>query len=84
MIHAKFQDNRTSGFGEEFLRSFTYKGIMRPFWSCDLDNYENFHSPFPMRLHIKFMFDWPSGFRREDVGKPEDLWSCKRSPDILA
>ena len=24
-----------------------------------------FGSPFPRRLHIKFGFDWPSGFRGE-------------------
>ena len=23
--------------------------------------------PYPMRHHIKFGFDWPSGFRGEDV-----------------
>ena len=23
----------------------------------------NFGPPFPRRLHIKFGFDWPSGFR---------------------
>ena len=27
----------------------------------------NFRSPYPMRLHIKFGFDRPSGFREEDV-----------------
>ena len=25
--------------------------------------YINFRSPIPRRLHIKFGFDWPSGFR---------------------
>ena len=29
--------------------------------------YINFRSPFPRRLHIKFGFDWQSGFRGEDV-----------------
>ena len=29
--------------------------------------YTNFRSPFPRRLHIKFGFDWPSGFGGEDV-----------------
>ena len=24
-------------------------------------------SPFPWRLHMKFGFDWPSGFSEEDV-----------------
>ena len=27
----------------------------------------NFCSPYPRRLHIKFGFDQPSGFRGEDV-----------------
>ena len=22
----------------------------------------NFHSPIPLRLHMEFNFDWPSGF----------------------
>ena len=26
-----------------------------------------FFSPYPRRLHIKFCFDWSSGFREEDV-----------------
>ena len=29
--------------------------------------YINFLSPFPRMLHIKFGFDWPSGFRGEDL-----------------
>ena len=29
--------------------------------------YINFLSPFPRMLHMKFGFDWPSGFRGEDV-----------------
>ena len=28
-------------------------------------------SPFPRRFNIKYGFDWPIGFRGEDVGK---LW----------
>ena len=27
----------------------------------------NFCYPYPRRLHIKFGFDWPSGFREEDA-----------------
>ena len=27
----------------------------------------NFRSPYPSRLHIKFGFDWPSGFGTEDL-----------------
>ena len=58
MLHAKFQDHRTSGSGEaDFLRFLPY---------MDMTIYINFRSPFPRRLHIKFCFDWPRGFR-EDV-----------------
>ena len=66
MLHAKFQDHRTSGSGEDFLRFLPYMGmaaILVLTWTI----YINFRSPFPRRLHIKFGFDWPSGFRGEDV-----------------
>ena len=29
--------------------------------------YINFRSPFLRMLHMKFGFDWPSGFREEDL-----------------
>ena len=29
--------------------------------------YINFRSPFLRMLHMKFVFDWPRGFRREDL-----------------
>ena len=29
----------------------------------------NFRSPIPLRLHMKFGFDWPSGFGEEDLWK---------------
>ena len=62
MLHAKFQDHRTSSSGEEdFLRFFPYLGMVT--WTI----YINFCSPFPRRLRIKFGFDWPNGFRGEDV-----------------
>ena len=67
MLHAKFQDNRTSSSGEEdFLRIFMYGHgghLGHVTWTI----YTNFRSPFPRRLHIKFGFDWPSGFSGEDV-----------------
>ena len=34
--------------------------------------YANFHSIFLRTLHIKFGFDWPSGFREEDA---QIFWS---------
>ena len=67
MLHAKFQDHRTSGSGEEyFFKVFTIYGCGGHLGHVTLTIYINFHSPFPRRLHIKFGFDWPSGFR-EDI-----------------
>ena len=69
MLHAKFQDHRTFGSGEEDLLRFfpiiyghgSHLGHVT--WTI----YINFRSPFPRRLHIKFGFAWPSGFRGEDL-----------------
>ena len=68
MLHTKFRENRPAGSGkEDFLRVFTIYGrgghLVHVTWTI----YINFCSPFPMTLHIKFGFDWPSGFRGEDV-----------------
>ena len=68
MLHAKFQDHRPSGSGEEdFFKVFTifeHGGHLgHVTWTICI----KFRSPFPRRLHIKFGFDWPSGFRGEDV-----------------
>ena len=68
MLHAKFQDHRTSGSGEEdFFKVFTIYGhgghLGHVTWTINI----NFRCPFPRRLNIKFGFDWPSGFRGEDV-----------------
>ena len=68
MLHAKFQDHRTSGSGEE--ECFKVFNIYRHggrLGHVILTIYIIFRSPFPRTLHIKFGFDWPSGFRGEDV-----------------
>ena len=67
MIHVKFQDHRTSGSGEEFLNVFTIYGHGGHLDHVSWTIYINFRCPFPRRLHIKFGFDWQSGFREEDV-----------------
>ena len=68
MLHAKFQDHRTSGSGEEdFFKVFTIYGHGGHLGHVTWTIYTNFHSPFLRRLHIKFGFDWPNGFRGEDV-----------------
>ena len=41
----------------------------------------NFRSLFPRRLHIKFGFDWPSGFRGEDFLK---WWTTTTMTDARA
>ena len=68
MLHTKFQDHTTTGFGgEDFLKIFTiyerggHLGHM--IWTI----YTNFCSPFLRRLRIKCCFDLASSFREEDV-----------------
>ena len=47
MPHAKFQDHRTSGSGEEdFLRFLPYMG-MEAIWSGDLDHLYKLSFPLP-------------------------------------
>ena len=68
MLHAKFLDHRPSGSGkEDFFKVFTIYGHDGHLGHVTWTIYINFRSPFPRRLHIKFGFDWPSGFREEDV-----------------
>ena len=68
MLHTKFQDHRTYGSGEEgFLKVFTLYGHGGHFSVLIWTIYINFRSPFPRRLHMKFGFDWPSGFGGQDV-----------------
>ena len=70
MLHAKFQDHRTSGSGEEeFLNVFAIYGRGGHLGHVTWTIYTNLGSLFPKRLHIKFGFHWPSGFRGEDVSK---------------
>ena len=66
MLHAKFQDHRTSVL-EKIFKGFTIYGHGGHLGHVTWTIYINFRSPFPRRLHIKFGFDWQSGFRGEDV-----------------
>ena len=68
MLHAKIQTHRHSGSGEEdFLKVFAIYSHVGHLGHVTLTNYTNFHSLFLRMLHIKFGFDWPIGFRGEDV-----------------
>ena len=61
MLHAKFQNHRPSGSGEEvFLNVFAIYSHGGHFGQVTLTIYANFHSPFLTMLH-------KIGFREEDV-----------------
>ena len=65
MLHTKFQGHRPFGSREEdSLRFYGHGGhlghVIRTVWT-------NFCFPIPRRLHMKFGFNWPSGFWGEDV-----------------
>ena len=53
MIHAKFQDHRTSGSGEEFFKVFTIYEHGGHLGQVTKIIYITFLSPFPWRFHIK-------------------------------
>ena len=63
MLHAKFQDHRTSSSGEDFYHIWA----CRPSWSCDLDHLCKFSFPLPKEAPHKYGSDWSSSFRGEDV-----------------
>ena len=42
-------------------------GVAAIILSCDPNAMKNFRSPLPLKLHMKFGFDCPSGFWGEDV-----------------
>ena len=72
MLHAKFQNHRPSRSGEEDLKvcaNYSHGGHLG---HVTLSIFINFHCPFLTMLHIKYGFDWPSGFWAEDVWI---LWS---------
>ena len=55
MLHAKFQDHRTSGSGEEdFFKVFTIYGHGGHLGHVTWTIYTNLRSPFPRRLHKNF------------------------------
>ena len=68
MQHTKFRGNRLTGSGEEdFLVVFTIYGHGGHLGHVTWILRSNFHLPYPWMLHIKFQFDWPSSFRKEDL-----------------
>ena len=46
MLHAKFQDSRSLGAGEDILKFFYHIWAGRSSWSCDLDYFGYIGPPF--------------------------------------
>ena len=68
MLQAKFQSHRSYGSGEEdFLRAFIIYGRGSHLGHVTQTPGTNFHSPIPLRLQMKIVYNWPCSFRGEDV-----------------
>ena len=68
MLHIKSRGHWPSGSGEEdFLRVFTIYGRGGHLGHVTKTICTNFHSRLLRGLHMKFEFNWPSGYRGEDV-----------------
>ena len=65
MLHAKFQDHRTSGSGEEDFLGIYHIWAWRPSWSCDLDQLYKHSFALSKEAQRNIGFDWQSGFRGE-------------------
>ena len=68
MLHTKFRENPPAGSGEEkFLAVFTIYGRDGHLGHVTWISRSNFRYPYTWMLHKKFQFDWPCGFREEDL-----------------
>ena len=67
MLHAKFQNYRPFGSGEENLKVFAIYSHGGHLGHVTMTIYINFHSPFLRMLHMTFGFDWPNRLREEDL-----------------
>ena len=53
MLHAKFQDSRPLGSGEEDFKGFYHIRAWQPSWSCDLDYLYTHWFPLPIDASYK-------------------------------
>ena len=68
MLHTKFRENRPAGSGEEdFRRVFNIYRRSGNLGHVTQMPRTKFRPLYPRRLHIKFGFGWPSGFKEEDI-----------------
>ena len=69
MLHTKFQGHWPFGSGDFFYKVFTTYGHGGNLCHVTWTVWTNFCSPIPRRLHVKFGFNQPCGFRG-------DVWKC--------
>ena len=62
MLHTSFVEIGPPVPEKIFFKVFTKYGRDGHLGHVTWTIYINFSSPFPRRLHMKFGFDWPSGF----------------------
>ena len=67
MLHTKPEDHWPFGSREDFLRVFTIYERGGHLGHVTHTPRTIFRSPIPLRLHMKFGFDKPSGFGEEDL-----------------
>ena len=67
MVHVKFQNHRLSDSGEKHFKGFSINTHSGHLGHMTWTIYINFRSLFLRMLHMKFGFDWPSGFIGGDV-----------------
>ena len=65
LLHAKFQNQRPSGSGEIFINVFAIYNHGGHHGHVTWTIYIYFCSTFLWMLHMKFGFDWPSGFKED-------------------
>ena len=81
MLHAKYQDHRTSVPEKKILRFFTMYGRGANLGHVTWHIHINFRFPFPWRLHRKFGFDWQSGFRKDPIENCGRTTTDGRTPE---
>ena len=67
MLLTKFRGNRATVPEKQIYEGFYHIWTWRPSWSCDQHAANKFLFPYIRRLRIKFGYDWPSGFREENI-----------------
>ena len=63
MIHAKIQNNRTSGSGDDF-KGFYHLWAWPPSWSCDLDHLYKISFSLPKKAPHKIWHWFAKWFQR--------------------